>query len=172
MFSDPTENLKRFDIKEDMVIADLGAGSGFYSVAASYMVPRGKVYAVEIIPDFVTTIRNQARDLGIVNIQCILGDAEKVGGTKIKTGIVDRVIASNMLFQVDDKDAFIEEVKRILKPGGKLLLIDWSSGDAVGPRKDHLVPKERAQEMFEKKGFAWERDISPGDYHYGIIFSR
>ncbi len=173
MFTDPVKNLKAFDLREDMIVADLGAGTGFYAIPASLMVPKGKVYAIEIQKDFLTTIRNKAKDAHLDNLECIVGNVEKIGGTKIKDKIIDAVIASNILFQAEDKDKFIEEAKRILKPGGKLLLIDWSdNSSAIGPAPHRIIPYDKAREMFEKKGFVWSRGIDAGTHHYGMILMK
>src|ERR1035437_7784661 len=107
MFADPIKNLRAFGLREDMIVADLGAGTGFYSVAAAEMVPRGKVYAVEVQKDFLHKIKDKISDAHLGNVETLWGDVEKIGGTKIKDGIVDAVIASNILFQVEDKDKFI-----------------------------------------------------------------
>ncbi len=170
MFSDPIKNLKQFEISEDMIVADLGAGTGFYSLALSKIVPRGKVYAVEVVSDYLHTILNKVKEAKITNVDCFLGDVEKIGGTKLKDGIIDRVVASNILFQVENKDKFIEEVKRILKKDGKVLLIDWDT-DTSSPlgNKKEGISKERAIELFAKYGFIKERDIDAGEHHYGMI---
>ncbi|MBP9715359.1 MAG: class I SAM-dependent methyltransferase [Candidatus Pacebacteria bacterium] len=171
MFSDPIKNLKQFDLREDMIVADLGAGTGFYSLALSKIVPRGKVYAIEVVPDYLQTILNKVKEAKIGNVDCFLGDVEKIGGTKLKDGIIDRVVASNILFQVEDKDKFIEEVKRILKKDGQVLLIDWTvdNSSPLGNRKE-AISKEQATLLFTKKGFSKERDIDAGEHHYGMIF--
>lgn len=173
MFTDPVKNLKAFDLREDMIVADLGAGSGFYTIPVAQMVPRGKVYAIEIQKDFLITIKNKAVESHLNNIEYLLGDVEKKGGTKIKDKIIDAVIASNILFQVEDKDKFVEEIKRILKPRGKLLLIDWfNNSSGIGASFDKIIPKNKAREMFERKGFVWQRDIDAGTHHYGIILEN
>jgi ubiquinone/menaquinone biosynthesis C-methylase UbiE len=110
------------------------------------------------------------RDAHLTNVEIILGDVEKKGGTSLRDGIVDAVIASNILFQVKDKDNFVLEIKRILKPGGKILLVDWSESPVV--KKAHIVPKAKAREMFEKKGIVFDRDINAGEHHYGMIFIK
>jgi ubiquinone/menaquinone biosynthesis C-methylase UbiE len=169
MFADPVKNLKAFGLREDMIVADLGAGTGFYALGAAEMVPKGKVYAVEVQKDFLAKIRDKIKDAHLSNIEVIWGDVEKIGGTKIKENIADAVIASNILFQVEDHDTFIKELHRILKFGGRVLLVDWSSGMAHVQRK---IPKATAREMFERKGFAWERDIDAGSSHYGMILRK
>ncbi len=169
MFSDPIKNLKQLGIREDMIIADLGAGTGFYSIPAGILVPLGKVYAVEIIKEYVATIKNKAKEAHLHNIECFWGNIEKIGGTKIKDNLVDVVILSNVLFQVEDKEKFIAEAKRILKKDGKVLFIDWADSSVIGPKKERLVLKEKSLELFKKKGLTFERDIDAGEHHYGMI---
>ncbi|MFA6076497.1 MAG: class I SAM-dependent methyltransferase [Candidatus Paceibacterota bacterium] len=168
MFTDPIKNLKALGLREDNIVADLGAGTGFYSVAAGHIVPKGKVYAVEIDKDFLATIKEKVKEARLNNVEILWGDISKNGGTNIGNKIVDAVIASNVLFQVEDKHRFIEEIKRILKPRGRVLLIDWVESPIVNAKT--VVPKNKAREMFEKKGFIWQQDINTGAYHYGMIF--
>ena len=170
MFADPLKNLKALGLKEDNILADLGAGTGYYSVAAGALVPRGKVYAVELQKDFLETIKNKVKEAHLGNVEIIWGNVEKIGGTKIGDNIADVVIASNILFQVEDKDKFIEEIKRILKPKGRVLLIDWSESSIMGATA--IIPKKNARLMFEKKGFVLEREIDAGDHHYGMILIK
>lgn len=170
MFTDPIKNLKAFGLKEDNIVADLGAGTGFYSISAGLMMPKGKVYAVEIVKDFLTTIKNKVHDARLNNVEILWGDIEKIGGTKIGDNIVDVVIASNVLFQVEDKEKFILEIKRILKQNGRVLLIDWSESLIVG--KVAIVSKDKARIMFEKQGFILEREIEVGAHHYGMILIK
>ena len=173
MFTNPVKNLKALGLREDMIVADLGAGSGFYTVPLAKMVPNGKVYALEVQNDFLTTIRNKAKEAHLDNLECILGDVEKIGGTKLKDGIVDAIVASNILFQIEDKYKFIEEAQRILKSDGKLLLIDWSPDSKVASRFiDGIIPLNNARLLFAQKGFVWLRNIEVGEHQYGIIFKN
>ncbi len=174
MFTDPVKNLKAFEIQENDIVADLGAGTGFYSVAAAHLAPRGKVYAVEVQKDFLTKIKHKIAESRLHNIETLWGDVEKIGGTKIGSEIVDKVLASNILFQVEDKGGFIEEAKRILKPRGKLLLIDWTTDTSGLGLLGHkgAISKDKARIMFEKHGFSWQRDIDAGAHHYGMIFVK
>jgi ubiquinone/menaquinone biosynthesis C-methylase UbiE len=170
MFTDPVKNLKAFGLREDNIVADLGAGTGYYTLAAGALVRRGKVYAVEVQKDFLDTIKSKVKEAHLNNVETLWGNVEKLGGTKIGDGIVDAVIASNILFQVEDKDGFIEELKRILKQKGRVLLIDWSESSIV--KGTNIISKDKARVMFEQKGFVLEREIDAGAYHYGMILIK
>ncbi len=173
MFTNPLKNLKLFGLREDMIVADLGAGTGTYSLLLSQMVPLGKVYAVEVQRDFVETITNKAKAEKCKNLDCLWGDIEKIGGTKIGNNIVDAVVASNVFFQLANKDGFVKEVKRILKPGGKLLLIDWKPESAlVSKTTRDLFTVGKVQSLFEKNEFKLFRIVDTGHHHYGIILIK
>jgi len=88
----------------------------------------------------------------------------------LRDGIIDAAIASNVLFQVSNKENFIQETKRILKQKGRVLLIDSSKPSIMGAGA--IVSKNKAREMFEKNGFIWERDINAGEHHYGMILIK
>jgi ubiquinone/menaquinone biosynthesis C-methylase UbiE len=173
MFSNPEQNVARLLLTEGMRVADFGAGTGFYSKAASAKVGySGKVYAVEVVKDMVKKLEADLKQWGISNVDCIWGDIEKVDGTKIADESLDAVIISNVLFQAEDKLGLIDETKRVLKKKGKVLLIDWSeSFGGMGPAPTHVVSEKTAEDLFKKRGFKFVETISTGDHHYGIIFT-
>lgn len=174
MFSNPQKNIEQFHLGEGMVVADLGAGSGFYTMeAARAVAPTGKVYAVDIQQGLLLRIKNEASKNKVRNVEILLGDLERVNGTKLREASIDRVIASNILFMIEDQKSFILEIKRILKPGGRVLLVDWSASFGnLGPHPENVVYKDKAMEMFKQAGFVYESEISAGDHHYGIIFKK
>jgi ubiquinone/menaquinone biosynthesis C-methylase UbiE len=174
MFTNPGQNILHLGLKEGMRVADLGAGSGFYSKAVSERVGyTGKVYAVEVQKDLVKKLESEIRNWGISNIECIWGDIEKRHGTKIADQSMDAVIISNVLFQAEDKLGVIDEAKRILKKGGNVLLIDWTeSFGGMGPTPQSVITEIKAKELFEKRGFKFVEKISTNAHHYGIIFTH
>ncbi len=171
MFSDPVANIAKLGINDGMKVVDLGAGSGFYSIESAKRVGvSGRVYAVDVQKDLLDHIRSNGVSLGLRNIEVVWGNAEKVGGTKLREGIADRVIASNVLFQIEKFDDFVLEIKRILKPEGRVLIVDWSELSPIGPKV--IVAGAKAQALFEKAGFKLEQSFNAGDHHYGLVFSR
>ena len=173
MFSDPLTNLKQFGLKSTDHVADFGAGSGAYTIPAARMVRGGKVYAVEVQKDFLPRIKSEAEKEHLSNVETLWGDIENIGGTKIKEATMDAVILSSVLFQVGNKRGLVDETKRILKTGGRVLLIDWKdSFGGMGPRGDMIILKDTAKTLFENSGFKYDHDISVGEHHYGMIFKR
>lgn len=174
MFADPSKNLEELELTRNMVIADLGSGTGFYTIAAAKKIKGGdgRVYSVEVQRELLGHIQEMAKKDGLNNIDYIWGNIEKRGGTKIQDATIDCALASNVLFQVEDRKAFIEETKRILKPGGRVLLIDWSeSFGGMGPATNQVVTATNAQALFEASGFKKTKTFEAGAHHYGIIFT-
>lgn len=171
MFSDPATNLNKLGLTDGMKIVDLGAGSGFYSIEAAKRVgATGRVYAIDVQKDLLERLRSVGASQGLRNIEVIWGNAEKIGGTKLREGIADRVVVSNVLFQIEKPDDFSLEIKRIIKPGGRVLVVDWSEVSTLGPST--VVPSSQAQALFEKAGFKLEEQFGAGDHHYGMIFVK
>lgn len=173
-FANPEENIKALGIYEGMVIADLGAGTGAYTLPLAEKVGEiGRVYAVEVQKDFLTNIKNEATARGLKNIELLWGDIERLGGTKIKDGAVDAVVISNVLFQAEDKAGLLKETSRIMKIGGKLLLVDWSdSFNNLGPSPKMVVTKDSARALCEAEGFVLKSEVPVGEHHYGFIMYK
>ncbi len=173
-FSDPKKNIDQCGIQVGMVIADLGAGSGFYTLeAAKALGSTGKVYAVDAQKDLLSRIKNHATKEGLYNVEVIWGDIEKLGGTNIKDNSIDLIMVCNVLFQLTDKKGVAGEIKRILASGGRVLVVDWTdSFGGIGPHKDHVFSKENAEALFEGNGFSKDREIQAGAHHYGFIYKK
>lgn len=173
-FSDPQKILEQFGLHEGQVVADLGAGSGFYSLTAARMVGgAGRVYSVDVQEDLLSKIKNTARQGRLLNVEVVHGDMEKQGGTRLREQCADAAIASNVLFQIEQKDDFMDEVKRILKPSGRLLLVDWTdSFDGMGPQAEQVINQVDAKALAEKHGFSYVTALDAGDNHYGLVFRK
>lgn len=154
-----------------MMVADFGSGSGAYvREIASVVGPEGRVYAIDVQQDLLRRIKNDAHARGHANVQTIWCDLEKPNASKIAPLYIDKVIIANMLFQVPDKLPPLREAHRILKPDGKMIVIDWSeSFSGIGPHKKDVVKREVAIENVDAAGFIVEHEFRAGAHHYGLI---
>ncbi len=173
-FAVPDSNVKQFELREGMQVADLGAGSGHYALAAAHMVGNsGGVHAVEVQRDLLHRIRDQAALEGLHNVEIIWGTIEEEGGTKLRDESMTAAILSNTLFQVEDKEGTLREAYRILAPNGRLLIVDWSeSYGGMGPEENAIVTESKARELAESAGFTYDRAIDAGVHHYGFIMKK
>lgn len=174
MFSEPIKNIEQFSVDPGMKVADLGSGSGFYTLALSKAVgDTGTVFSIDVQQELLTKLKNESVRQNLENINIILGDIENINGTTIANNTVDRAIIANTLFQTTDKEGVIGEAKRILKPKGMLLIVDWSdSFGGLGPTGYHLFKESQAMAVADKVGLEFVRKIEAGDHHYGLIFRK
>jgi len=174
VFLDPKKNINQLKIGENMKVADFGAGSGFYSIEmAKELKGEGVVYAIDVQKELLEKIKSTAEKEDLTNIEIIWGDIEKIGGSKLADYSIDIVILSNILFQVEDKNNLLEEIKRVLKQKGQVLVVDWEdSFGGIGPEPGSVFSKESAKNLFEDNNFALEKEFSAGDNHYGFIFIK
>ncbi len=173
-FSDPQKNIEVLGLEAGAYVADLGAGSGFYTLAAAKAVGSGgRVYAVDVQQDLLSRIKNAAHTEHLTNIEVVHGDIEQEGGSRLKDMSEDVVLACNVFFQIEHKEGFLKEVSRILKTNGRLLLVDWSdSFGGMGPHPDQVIEQSEAKSILEKNGFIFINGISAGDHHYGLIVRK
>ena len=174
MFIKPEEIIKNFEIRQGIVVADFGSGSGHYVLAmAKKMNDTGIVYAIDIQKNLLEKIKSEAAKQHLSNVDIIWADIEGKEGTKLANGTLDFAIASNILFQINDKEALAREIFRTLKNGGQVAVIDWSASfGGAGPVSKAVAPKTEAERIFIQEGFLEEREFPAGDNHYGIIFKK
>lgn len=172
-FSDPRENVQHLALREGMRVGDFGAGTGHYARAASMAVgASGKIYAVDVQEDLLKHLKLNLLEHHRRNIETVWGDIEKSGGTHLKDASLDAVIVANTLCQIDDARAMLAEIRRTLKPGGKVLVVDWAgSYGGMGPAPERVVPEHIAEELFISGGFYKEKSFRGGPHHYGVVFT-
>lgn len=173
-FSDPKENILQFRLEPNTLIADFGAGSGEYTIASARAVGRrGMVYAIEIQQELLSRIKNTASKEGLDNVEAVWGNIETLGGSGLQDKTVDAVIVSNVLFLAEEKDVLVQEITRVLKRNGKVLVVEWKdSFGGLGPQSEMIVPLTEAKDLFKKHDFNLQYEIQAGAHHYGVVFKR
>lgn len=173
-FSDPRAIVTQLDITSGQQVADLGAGSGAYSLAlAEKFKTRGAaidIFAVEVQKRMVERLGSEAEQRAITTIHPIWGDIEEEKGTKLRHESIDWVFIMNTLFIVEHRKGLLREAHRILKSGGRLVVVDWSeSFGGIGPKEDQVIKESTAKLLVEEAGFIFEHSVDVGEHHYGFI---
>ena len=164
------EVLSRLTLKKDMMAAEFGCGSAVFAIALARKLDKGRVYALDIQEEKLSALKGKVSQQKINNVFPILCDLEAKNGSTLKDNSLDVVLIPNILFQVDNKSAIIEEAKRILKQGGQLLIIDWLKKSSFGP--EDLIKPEDIKKLAENTGLTLKDEFSSGDYHYGLLFIK
>ena len=170
-FLNPDEIVKLLPLKEGMVVADFGSGSGHFALAIAKLIqPGGKIIALDVYKPALESLQLRARTTGLQGvIRTQWADLESEQGSELQSHSCDLVLLANILFQSKNKISLIKEAKRVLKPNGLLVLIEWQKDKL--PNQASLFPlsKEEAFDLAGKYGFQIERELSLGATHYGFI---
>lgn len=171
-FIKPETILKQIGLQPGMQVADLGCGAGYFSLPAARLAgSRGKVYAIDVQKSVLAQLRKEAQTQGVAGLEMVWSDIEVPGATKIPAHTLDMAFLINTLFQAQNKRGVIGEAKRLLKPDGLLLLIDWQPGDAaMGPKIDKRLDLVSIRQIMKESGFVEERPIAAGSHHFGLLF--
>lgn len=173
-FVQPDVVVEHFHIRPGDVVADIGSGSGFFLPAlAAAVADEGRVYACEIQKSLVEKIGDHVRAANWTQVSPVWGDVEALGGIKVPDGSVDIVVLVNTLFLLADKATAVSEIDRILRPGGKVCVVDWTeSFQGMGPQDDMVISQSAATDLFESHSFQLETVYDAGEHHYGLAFRK
>jgi ubiquinone/menaquinone biosynthesis C-methylase UbiE len=173
-FMDPQKIVKSLGVDRDQVVADFGAGAGYFAIPlAKLVLPKGKVYAIDILPSAMEVLQKKADIENIANIEFIQADLENDHSTDISDSSVDLALVVNTLFQISNKANLFREAKRILKANGKLVVVDWAPGNIiVGPADAERVSPDQVRVAALINGFKEIKYWLPDAYHYGFVFVK
>lgn len=174
-FLDPEKVLFNTGLGTNQTLIDLGAGSGFYTLAAGKLVgEQGSVCSVDILPQALDHIAAIARLKGLRNIKTLQTDLEQIGSCqKLPAGEADVVLFANIVHQIKNKDNLFAEAYRLLKTGGKLAVIDWNDqASLIGPPPADRILEEEIIKLARKAVFKEAGRLKTDQYHYGLMFIK
>ncbi len=166
---------KELDLKFGHQVADMGCGgAGYFTLPAARLVgSRGKVYAVDVLKTALEGVLSKAKLENLLNIETVWSDIEKVGATKIPTATLDGALLVNIMFQSRKNQQMMQEAHRLLKMGGKLLVVDWKvEPTPFGPPTANRLPPQTISDLGTKLGFSIEKEFEAGPYHYGFVLVK
>src|SRR3989338_7307348 len=173
-FFDPSKILRDISVAEGMKIADFGAGTGYFTFAASRMVGQsGMIWALDVKKSAIKHLEDDILFRNLTNVRAIWTNLEMRRLNPIPDNSIDLVLIANMLFQSHKYGEIFGEAYRELKPGGRVVIIDWQKAYIpFGPPGDDRVDLEKLKEAAYSIGFNKIREFEPSPYHFGIIFRK
>jgi ubiquinone/menaquinone biosynthesis C-methylase UbiE len=167
-YQKPHEVMQALAVREGEVIADIGAGSGYFAVRLAHHVgPAGRVYAVDVSPDMVRHLHARVRDLALPNLVPILAPPDD----PLLPQPVDRFLVVNVWHHIDDQAGYLGIMRKSLKPGGQVVMIDFHKRELpVGPPMAMKIAREDLIRQMEAHGFRVAQEHTFLPYQYFLVF--
>lgn len=171
-FLRPKEVLDRISLEEEARVVEFGCGTGKFVLALAKTLPQGRVYGIDIQKEPLEVLRREAKRRGFYHVEAIRGDLERKGGSGLANESLDFVFIPNVLFQVEEKESLLREGERVLKKGGKLLVLDWEKESPMGPKEEWRLSRDEVKKEAEKQGLEFKREVEAGTFHFGLLFQK
>jgi len=167
----PIETLKKMGLLEGDIIADIGCGIGYFTFPASGIVgPKGLVYAMDISPEMLVDVEKKVSEQGILNIRTIQTEENDF---KVTEETVTYAFISNVLHELMNPAGFLQEIKRLLSPNGRVGVLEWRKAETgYGPPVDHRLDIKEVKQMFEDLEFKNIQGIEIGEHFYSVTAQK
>ncbi len=162
----PHEVIQALALKPDAIVADLGAGTGYFAARLARMLPEATVYAVDVEPEMVKYLGERAKREGLANLQPV---AATPGDARLPEK-ADLILLVDVYHHVEDRGRYFRKLAAALKPGGRLAVIDFKLDSPQGPPRRSRVAPENVKAELAKAGYALEAEHRFLPYQYFLVF--
>jgi SAM-dependent methyltransferase len=167
----PDKAIAELNLKPGMMVGDVGAGTGFYSLRmAKFVAPGGVVYANDIQPEMLERLSANAASQKITNVVPVLGTESN---PRLPLGKLDLVILVDVYHELSRPQRMLDRIHDSLKPGGRLVLLEYRKEDPSVPiRPEHKMSVDEVKAEVTPEGFAFERVSESLPWQHILIFDR
>ena len=162
----PHQVIEALALKPGAVIADIGSGTGYFAVRFAHMVPQGRVYGVDTEPDMVKYLAERAKHMGLQNVFSIAGAPDDPRLPEK----VDLIFMVDVFHHIDHRDLYFRRLRDVLKPGGRIAIIDFRADSPHGPPREMRLTPGAVQAELAAAGYvlADRHDFLP--YQFFMVF--
>lgn len=162
--------LKNIAVKPGMVVADIGAGSGYHSALLSKMVETGKVFAVDVEPEMIAYLNTRIKQEKLTRIVPVLSTEQKVS---LPENTIDMMLLVDVYHEFSFPYEMALSMRAALKRGGKLVLVEFRAEDPTVPIKTiHKMSEAQAIKEFKAAGFAFDKNIDNLPWQHCMVFTK
>ena len=167
----PETMLDALKLAPGSTVADVGAGVGYTSLRLSVRVgPKGTVYATDVQPQMLQRLRANAREAGVSNIKPIRCTPED---PKLPADTLDLALMVDVYHECSDPEATLQGLRKALKPGGRLVLVEFRAEDPEVPIKpEHKMTLAQVRKELEPQGFTFKESVETLPWQHVIIFEK
>ena len=167
-YQKPREVMEALAVRHGEIIADIGAGSGYFSVRLAHHVGKtGRVYAVDVSADMIRHLHHRVRDMKLLNVSPILAPPDD----PLLPEAVDRFLVVNVWHHIENQPQYLQKMKDLLKPGGQIVMIDFQKRELpVGPPPGMKIAREDLITQMEAHGFRLAAEHTFLPYQYFLVF--
>ena len=164
----PSKALDALELKPGMVVADIGAGSGYYSSRIAKRVgPTGRVYATDIQPGMIALLDRRIKSEGLANVTTVLGG---LADPKLPPKSIDLAIMVDVYHELQEPQVFLQALKETFKPGGRLVLLEFRKEDPKVPILEvHKMSVAEVKQELEAEGFVLDKVIDVLPWQHIIV---
>ena len=168
-YQKPREVMTALGIKSGEVIADIGAGSGYFTFRlANHVGAKGRVYAVDVSPDMILHINRRIRELKVNNVVSILADPDD---PLLPDRSVNRFFFSESWHHIENQTKYLLLIKRMLKARGEVAMIDFHKKELpFGPPMQMKIAREDVIKQMESNGFRLAKEHTFLPHQYFLVF--
>ena len=166
----PDDVVANMGLESDHVVADIGAGSGYFSFRIADRVPSGKVLAVDIQPEMLQLIERQKTDTGVANIEGVLG---QIDNPNLAPNSIDAAIMVDAYHEFSHPFEMINGIYDALRPGGRIFLLEYrGEDDSVPIRPLHKMTEEQVVKEMSVFGLEWTETLDFLPWQHMMIFTK
>src|SRR5262245_58493918 len=169
-YQKPREIVDALNLKQGELVADIGAGSGYFTFRlAQHVGDTGRVYAVDVSPDMILHLNRRIRDLKTRNVVTVLCAPDD---PLLADGSIDRFFICDTWHHIRDHPDYLALMKRMLRPGGQVIMIDFKKEKTpVGPPLEMRIDRADLVRELQANGFRLEVEHKFLEYQYFLVFT-
>lgn len=166
----PDEVVANMGLEPDHVVADIGAGSGYFSFRIAKLVPEGRVMAVDIQPEMLEIIETRKAEEGVSNIEGVKGE---VDDPNLAPNSIDAAIMVDAYHEFSHPFEMINGLYEALRPGGRIFLLEYRGEDASVPiRPLHKMTQEQVKKEMAVFGLEWSETLDFLPWQHMMVFTK